>query len=142
MRKDGSVDWKEDNPKYKGTRYSKEGELGPLVGYQSCFTQNDQNTSGINSDTPRPMVCHFSMLIERKTKPVYKNGTDESNSRMIKPINNPPPENHYREKLTLLSQLVQLRIAFQQSAANKLIKNSHNEWWKNREENIIEGQCP
>ena len=67
---------------------------------------------------------------------------DIGDERVIEAIGDPEPEGMHFEEYTFLAELVELWVAIEKTSRDELVKNAHNEWGKNSEEDIVEREGP
>ncbi len=61
---------------------------------------------------------------------------------MVEAVQNPCKEGMHFEENTALAELVELRIAIKEPGRYELVKYAHDEWGKDCEKNIVQGQRP
>ncbi len=87
------------------------------------------------------MTCYFAITLRKIPKP-YELRNEIAEERMIEPIEDPRPERMHLEEDALLAELIELRIAIEQSGRYELVKNANHKWWEDCEKDVVEGQRP
>lgn len=137
----GHVNGHQEIPDEHRTGDSKDGVFCPDVGDQRSFAQNRRQSSSVERGTPLPMTRNLSVTLWEIVE-VDELGEDVEEERMVEAVNEPGPEAALLEEDSLLAELIELWVAIQETSADELIEDSHDERREDGEEDVVEGERP